>query len=261
MQRTVPDELRGVGGVLARHGPDRVDRRAPTKQFGLLDAGGAGGPGLDAAVAEPLLHTVERQVPLGGEPTLQVEGVQQGQSDPDLVRCPGQGSAHGVGVGVARAARTVVQVVVFADHGDAGQRHLGEGGPGQSEIEIGVEAFSDVVHLCAPSDSVVRVRLGASAQDPLEDMAMGIGQPGKDDTAEFDILGVAGRSGLDDDEPTIVHDQAHAAGQARRQPHVLGPERRHDTPCRSTRSCSTVPRPPRGPSRTASILTLPGVQM
>ena len=107
----------------------------------------------------------------------------------------------------------VVQVMVFADRGETGQCHLGIGGSSQGEIEVGVEPVRDLVHPGPPRDPVVAVALGAPTQGTLEDVRVGVGQPGKHDPAQLDVLGLPGGAGLDRHKPALVDDQTHATGQ------------------------------------------------
>lgn len=90
-----------------------------------------------------------------------------------------------VGVGVGRAVGLVVEVVEFADGGDAGQEHFEEGERGGGADLFGGKAEGGVVHLLAPGPEVVVLGLavggavfGAAADGALEGVAMGVDHAG-----------------------------------------------------------------------------------
>ena len=86
-----------------------------------------GGPAVGVAVAEPLLHALERAADAAGE----VAGIEQRDPQPRLPGGVDERVRHRVRVVVRHATRAVVQVVELADRGDARQRQLRVRRPGQ----------------------------------------------------------------------------------------------------------------------------------
>ena len=124
-----------------RHGPDRVQCGADPDRRAVGQCGQALGPGLHAAIAEPLLDRVERPVSLGIESATQVARVQQVIGS-RFLRGLHQGETHLVRVGIA-ATRAIMVRVEFTDHRHPGQCHLREDGAGELAIGVGIELGGD----------------------------------------------------------------------------------------------------------------------
>ena len=129
------------------------------------------------ASAAPIGEAALGGVELGTDPALEVTGVEQGDPDARPRRRPSiEGPAHGVGVVVGHAAGAMVEVVELAHDADAGQGHLGEGGPGQPVVGVGVEGGGHGVHLLPPCPEGALAGLGPAPQRPVEGVAVGVGQ-------------------------------------------------------------------------------------
>ena len=165
-----------AGGSTARTEWIAAPMRAPGESDGTESARAearaaqAGGVG----VGEAALRVVE----IDADPALEVAGVEQGDPDPGVGGRRHQRRPHGVGIGVGDTARPVVEVVELAHRADPGQRHLGEGGPGELVVRVGIERRRDLVHLLPPRPEGTGPAVGAAAQRPVESMAVGVGQAG-----------------------------------------------------------------------------------
>jgi hypothetical protein len=58
------------------------------------------------------------------------------------------------------------RVVELAHRGDAGERHLGIGRPGEPQVAVRVECCRDAIHLLAPGPECPAVGVGASPAAP-----------------------------------------------------------------------------------------------
>jgi hypothetical protein len=131
-----------------------------------------GRPGAGVAVAEADLDAFQR----AARAARQVAGVKQGDADPRL-GCGGeQGGAHRVGVVVTTAVAAVVKVVELAGARHPGQRHLGEGGPGQPVVAVRVQPRRHLVHVLPPRPEAAAAALGAAAQGAVEGVGVGVGK-------------------------------------------------------------------------------------
>ena len=119
-----------------------------------------------------------RWTSFGGSPmpAVQVAGVEQGDPDPGLARGGDQRRADLVRIVVGLAAGRVVEVVELADRGDPGERHLGEGRPGEAEVALGVEPRRERVHLLAPGPEAPAPALRAAAQRAVKGVRVGVGE-------------------------------------------------------------------------------------
>ena len=126
-----------------RHRADGVDRRPDPAPFGrwARSAPTSGRPRRSTrAVAEPLLHLVQRLVALRGQTAGQVADVEQGEPDAGLGRRPRSARAPiALGSAYGRPSLIMVQVVELADGGVPGQHHLGVDGRGQVQVAVRVE--------------------------------------------------------------------------------------------------------------------------
>ena len=80
------------------------------------------------------------------------------------------GSSYGSPSGV------VVEVVELADARDAGERHLAEHGRGEPVVRLRRQALGRRVHLLAPRPERADADLGGAPQQPMERVAVGVGQ-------------------------------------------------------------------------------------
>jgi hypothetical protein len=169
VQRRVGQSLGDGGQLLARHCSNRVDRGA---DHHVRVAGVTSRKVVDAGRPAPGVAVVEPSLDAFG---LRVAGVEEADPQTDLSRGIDERFAHHVRVVVRGAAGLVVQVVELANDADAGQAHLGIRGTGQPMQQVGVEHGSDGVHLVPPRPE--RVAANASAQCPVEDVAVAVGEP------------------------------------------------------------------------------------
>ncbi len=150
------------------HRAHRVHRRA----YRGIRAADRGGqvvhpirPFLARAIREAGLFFSQRCVAgcrVGGETTVEVQGVEEGQADTGVGGCCRQRDPHRVGIVVGAPAGTVVDIVELAHHTDARHGHLCEGCPGKSVIVVGIEAGSDPVHKVAPGPERAPLTLSAA---------------------------------------------------------------------------------------------------
>ena len=147
-------------------------------------------PSLDVAVAEPALDRVERQVAVAVEAALEVARVEQREPDAGLVGRLAHRETHRVRVAVRVPARAVVDVVELPHDRDAGLHHLGEDGPRQREVRVGVELLRGGIHLLAPAPEVAAAAVDAAAQGAVEGVAVGVGHAGQRHAGEADVVGL-----------------------------------------------------------------------
>ena len=129
------------------------------------------------------------------------------------------GSAYGT------AADVVVQVVEFADRGDARQRHLGVHRAGQRPVAVGVEPVGRPVHQVAPRPERPAVALGAASAAPGERRASGR-WPGRVSPARAGVSSrrAAAALGSDRRDPAVVDgDRAPVGDGVAAQPGVFTP--------------------------------------
>ncbi len=176
MQRRGP--LRRPGRDLP-HGarvqrPHAVDAGGDPQGRASLELPDPLGPGGGVAVAEAQLRAFERATL---EVAPEVAGVDQGETDARLRSRGRQGEAHLVRVGVAPALLVVVDVVEFADRGDARERHLRVDSGRQRQVALRVEPACQLVHPPSPAPEVPSLPLGSAPQRAVEGVRVGIGEP------------------------------------------------------------------------------------
>ena len=160
-------------------------------------------PACCVAVAETAGDALQRCV----ESTPQVARVEQDEADPRPVGGMDDGVPHGVGVAVGGAVDVVVDVVELGHGGDPGEHHPGEDRGGQLRQGVWVEAARHRQHLLTPSPEVPAIVVGAMAQRPVEDVGVGVDQPGQGDPVEADRpVGWLDAGGHVDDDPVSLHD-------------------------------------------------------
>ena len=208
-----------------------MDRSPESHRVGLGALSGHPlGPGVDTAVTEPPLPRVQGHVATAVEPALEIARVEQGQSDAGLVGGVPQGEAHRVRVAVRFASGPVVHVVELPDDGHTGQHHLGEDGPGQIEVGVGVQLGRNGVHLFTPAPEVAATAVGPAAQGPVEGVTVRVGHAGQGDPGQTYVVGFGVDSGLHLAQHAISGDETHPSSEAACQPGKLAPERGHSAP-------------------------------
>src|SRR6266540_2243333 len=192
-RRRMSSSLRQVAWTAVGRGPLRRPGRdlphgARVQRPHAVDAGGDPqgraslelpdplGPGGGVAVAEAQLRAFERATL---EVAPEVAGVVQGETDARLRSRGRQGEAHLVRVGVAPALLVVVDVVEFADRGDARERHLRVDSGRQRQVALRVEPACQLVHPPSPAPEVPSLPLGSAPQRAVEGVRVGIGEPGE----------------------------------------------------------------------------------
>ena len=105
-----------------------------------------------------------------------------------------QGVSHGIRVGVRPPAGVVVQVVEFADRGDAGQRHLGVHRAGQLAVAVRGQPVGGGVHQRRATSRTSRGRVGCGSAARGETRASGR-WPGRESPARATWCPVRGLSG------------------------------------------------------------------
>ena len=120
-------------------------------------------PGLGVAVREAQLRMPRGRL---HQRRLQVARIDQGDSQAGVRRRGEQRLAHRVRILVAATTTVVVEVVELADGGDAGQRHLRVGRPGERVVPLGVELVYQLIHQPAPRPEVGRRRSGYGRATP-----------------------------------------------------------------------------------------------
>ena len=145
-----------------------------------------------------------------------VEDRQQGEADAGLGGGGGDAYRHLTRVGIGAPVDIVVQIVEFADAGEAGLQHLGEGLGGDRLDVLGGEAGEEPVHPVSPGPEVVGVGssiFGEPGHGALKGVAVDIAEAGNTDAVGL-ILG-RGRDGLVDGADRAVLDRnAHPLGPA-----------------------------------------------
>lgn len=129
---------------------DRVDRGADELPVSRVEALDPIDPRFGRGVAIAALRALGRHIPVGGETAVKIEGVKQRDPDAGVGGRGEHGLTHGVGVVVPTAVGLVMHVVKLTHHGDAGQRHLGVGGPGEPVVAVRIEPLGRPVHHLAP---------------------------------------------------------------------------------------------------------------
>src|SRR6266545_558858 len=156
--------------------PHAVDAGGDPQGRASLELPDPLGPGGGVAVAEAQLRAFERATL---EVAPEVAGVDQGETDARLRSRGRQGEAHLVRVGVAPALLVVVDVVEFADRGDARERHLRVDSGRQRQVALRVEPACQLVHPPSPAPEVPSLPLGSAPQRAVEGVRVGIGEPGE----------------------------------------------------------------------------------
>ena len=90
----------------------------------------------------------------------------------------------------------MVEVVELTDAGDPGECHLGERGPGEAVVRVGLEPFGGPIHQLTPRPERAAIGLGARPQRSMEGVAVRVGEAGNGEAGE--ASGVA-RYGVDVD--------------------------------------------------------------
>ena len=154
--------------LVASDGPHRMDGGADARRFVVGKQGVSRGPGGRGTVAEALLVVAQRRVTVGGEPAVEVTGVEEREADPGLPGGLAERFAHRVRVVVRRAAGAMVDVVELGHARHAGHDHLGEDGARERAVVLWREAPRDGVHALAPRPEGAAVAVGTSAQRAVE---------------------------------------------------------------------------------------------
>ena len=122
-------------------------------------------------------------------------------------------------VGIGRAVGRVMQIVKFADAGEAGLQHL-DIGLGRNGFDIfGREAVEEAVHDLAPGPEIVAfrsARLGQPRHAALEGVAVQIGEArNRDGVAR--VVGLGRDAGFDAQDFSAIQRQPDIIGPAIRQ--------------------------------------------
>ena len=117
------------------------------------------------------------------------------------------------GSGVGRAVGLVVDVVELADDRDAGHRHLGEGGPGQAVVAVGVEPSAARYMSSRHVQNDPLTGLGPTPQRSMEGVAVCVGQAREwSDPRSRIASGGAGDGGRRSTEPAVSRPMSTTSG-------------------------------------------------
>lgn len=194
-------------------------------------SGSAAKAGLAAQQLREAVHVVD-QAPLRwirrrpAEIGMCIEHRQQGQANAGLVGGGGDPRTHLGAVGIRPAVGIVVQVMEFADAGEAAFQHFHVGLGGNGLHRVWAQVGQETVHQLAPAPEAVTVDaadLGQPGHAALESMAVQVGQARHQD-ADPGVARLRALPRADGRDATVLHLQADIADPTLGQQGVGGME-------------------------------------
>ena len=166
-------------------------------------------PAVRVAIAEGELFGLERPAV---HPAAQVAGVDERDADALLTRR--------VDERLAKFVAMAVEVVELSHRGDSRLQHFPKQEPRVFEV-VGRIPFSEAIHLGAPLPEVAAAGLDLAPQQPLERVAVDVGEPRHSPALECDGIGGCRDAFFDRAYPTVFDLDQHVLC-AMTQPRLLG---------------------------------------